>query len=412
MNYFLQVNLCILQRIDFQSFFDMKVPVSGRDLNKLSTFLIVIRFLLWICCSSIIYVELPKKAGNLWTIPIEYKIGRELNNGIIKEALKEIENNTCIRFKEDNSLSNNNKGIIFEKSKVCSSYVGLVNVNKRQTVNLTYECSSEKGYVLHEVGHALGLLHEHCRTDRDEFITINFNNIKTGLNGNFEIPRSVNYNNYSTHYDYGSIMHYSSYEFSTSYWRKVLTSKIHTEYDRMMGQRSYMTFNDYKKINLLYCSECKKTKETEEEKVECLNGGYIDYKNCSRCLCPFGYTGDSCSEIMKSDERCNTTTFNANNTIFYHWIAGPYKCFFHIKTDERKKIEFGIYQSSTPYKDICTQDISHQVKYLEDKGSTGLLLCAWRNNIINITSESNNVLIFFNGDKNYAHIQFGFRAVS
>uniref|UniRef100_A0A0K0FES5 Metalloendopeptidase n=1 Tax=Strongyloides venezuelensis TaxID=75913 RepID=A0A0K0FES5_STRVS len=350
--------------------------------------------------------------GMLWTIPIDFKIMTELNNNNIKEALKEIENNTCIRFNEDNLLKNNNKGIIFKKSKVCSSYVGLAFSNIKQTVNLTIECSNEKGYVLHEVGHALGLLHEHCRTDRDNFVTIDFNNIKTGLNGNFKIPTSVNYKNYSTHYDYGSIMHYNSYEFSTSYWRKVLTSKIHTEYDRMMGQRSYMTFNDYKKINLLYCSKCNKTGEKDKGKVVCLNGGYVDYKNCSRCICPFGYTGDLCSEIMKSDERCNTTTFIANSTMFYHWIAGPYKCFFYIQAGEGKKIELGIYMSNSPYKSICTQDISHQIKYLEDKGTTGLLLCSWRYWPIQVKSESNTVLIYFNGNENNAFIQFGFKEVS
>uniref|UniRef100_A0A0K0FES2 Metalloendopeptidase n=1 Tax=Strongyloides venezuelensis TaxID=75913 RepID=A0A0K0FES2_STRVS len=303
----------------------------------------------------------------------------ELNNNIIKKALKEIENNTCIRFKENNLLNNNNKGIIFEKSKVCSSYVGLAFSNIKQTVNLTIECSNEKGYVLHEVGHALGLLHEHCRTDRDNFVTIDFNNIKTGLNGNFKIPTSVNYKNYSTHYDYGSIMHYNSYEFSTSYWRKVLTSKIHTEYDRMMGQRSYMTFNDYKKINLLYCSKCNKTGEKDKGKVVCLNGGYVDYKNCSRCICPFGYTGDLCSEIMKSDERCNKTTFN--EIIRYSTIG----LLVHIIVSFIYKL---------------------------DKGTTGLLLCSWRYWPIQVKSESNTVLIYFNGAENNAFIQFGFKEVS
>uniref|UniRef100_A0A0K0FB31 Metalloendopeptidase n=1 Tax=Strongyloides venezuelensis TaxID=75913 RepID=A0A0K0FB31_STRVS len=343
----------------------------------------------------------------LWRFPIRYKIGRELNNDIIKEALKEIEKNTCLTFQEYNSLNTDTEGIFFEKSMFCSSYVGLAEVNKSQTVNLTYFCTQNKGKVLHEVGHALGLLHEQCRTDRDKFVTVDFSNIISGEEVNFEIPEGP-YSNYSTYYDYGSITHYNPYDFARNSWKKVLSSKLHEEYNKMMGQRSYMTFNDYKQINLLYCSKRNKAKE----EVECLNGGYIDYKNSSRCICPFGYTGDSCSEIMKSDTRCNTTTFNATNKIFYHWIAGPYKCFFHIKASEGKKIELGIYQSSSPYRDICTQDISHQVKHFKDKGTTGLLLCSWRNNVINITSESNTVLLFFNGDKNNAHIQFGFKEVN
>uniref|UniRef100_A0A0K0FPU6 Metalloendopeptidase n=1 Tax=Strongyloides venezuelensis TaxID=75913 RepID=A0A0K0FPU6_STRVS len=357
-------------------------------------------------------LEFDKK---MWTFPIKYKIGDSLNNNVIKLALKEIENNTCIRFKEDNSLNTNTEGLFFERSKFCSSYVGLVFTDKKQTVNLTYECSSGIGFVLHEVGHALGLLHEHTRTDRDKFVTINEDNIKEGLENNFKIPNGTWYKNYSTYYDYGSVMGYNPYEVAKSRQKKVLSSKINTEYDRMMGQRSYMTFNDLKKINLRYCYNKNKTQETEEEKKRkgsCQNSGYVHYNGNDSCICPFGYTGKLCSEIMKSDERCNTTTFYANNTLFTHWIAGPYKCFFHIKANEGKKVQFGIYMSNAPSNEICTQDTSHQVKHFKDKGSTGLLLCSFRREIINITSESNTVLIFFNGNENNALLQFGFREVS
>ena len=37
-----------------------------------------------------------------------------------------------------------------------------------------------KGVVIHELLHALGMTHEHCRADRNEFIRINMENIKKG----------------------------------------------------------------------------------------------------------------------------------------------------------------------------------------------------------------------------------------
>ena len=64
------------------------------------------------------------------------------------------------------------------------------------------------GVTIHELLHSLGLHHEQNRHDRDDYVTVIWDNIKEGSTHNFEKKSATDFPTFGTKYDYLSIMHY------------------------------------------------------------------------------------------------------------------------------------------------------------------------------------------------------------
>uniref|UniRef100_A0A182NDZ4 Metalloendopeptidase n=1 Tax=Anopheles dirus TaxID=7168 RepID=A0A182NDZ4_9DIPT len=170
---------------------------------------------------------------------------------LIEQAINEYHAKTCIRFVprmgEQNYIS-------FESSNSgCWSSVGMI--GGKQAVNLQIPgCTTLAGTVMHEMMHALGFLHEQNREDRDGWVTIRYENIKSGTSNNFEKAKKGSTNSFGVDYDYGSIMHYSSNAFSTN-GRATIEAKKSTN-GAKMGQREGFSWNDMEKLNRMYgCSQ-------------------------------------------------------------------------------------------------------------------------------------------------------------
>lgn len=74
---------------------------------------------------------------------------------------------------------------------------------------------------IHEVGHILGLRHEHQRPDRDDYVTVIHANIADKAH-NFEI-KDPNDHSKLTPYDHQSVMHYGTNLFCTPVWDYTVT---------------------------------------------------------------------------------------------------------------------------------------------------------------------------------------------
>jgi hypothetical protein len=80
---------------------------------------------------------------------------------------------------------------------------------RRADINITaFWWGQNEWMPAHELGHVLGFFHEHQRWDRDQFITVHYENIKPGRAPDYDWIAKTNWLVNSLPYDYQSIMHY------------------------------------------------------------------------------------------------------------------------------------------------------------------------------------------------------------
>jgi hypothetical protein len=111
-----------------------------------------------------------------------------------------------------------------------------------------------KGTVLHEIGHALGLYHEHTRCNRDDYVVIEWANIQTepsDQTGAFQIECELDVTTVDE-YDEGSIMHYGSKDFSKN---DLPTIRSKRGLDNLMGQWAALSPTDVATLRRLYPSK-------------------------------------------------------------------------------------------------------------------------------------------------------------
>lgn len=185
----------------------------------------------------------------------------------VERAIEEWQNKTSLEFVYG---TGNGNYIEFINDTTNRSSLGMV--GGRQYLRLV-EGGSTYGTAIHEIGHAVGLIHEHCRNDRDSYITIHTSNIIPAKLHNFDKYSSGTVTDVGT-FDFGSVMLYSSNAF-TSNGNATMTTKDGLYF---VGQRTQLSAGDVQGIAAMYGPPFHKLIADVDIRTDEVNGLYETYE--------------------------------------------------------------------------------------------------------------------------------------
>jgi hypothetical protein len=151
---------------------------------------------------------IPYDYGTSW--PSEH-------DSMIQTAMRTIEKNTCIRFVR---RTNQNDFIrITNTTGGCYTFPGRSGGQQMLSLMDGYggTCFLHR-IIVHELMHVVGLWHEQMRPDRDQYLTINWQNIPNDQGTKYQFTKLADSESsvYGMPYNYESVMHYDAYAFTAN----------------------------------------------------------------------------------------------------------------------------------------------------------------------------------------------------
>jgi uncharacterized protein (TIGR02145 family) len=175
---------------------------------------------------------------------VYYSVNSNLPDQVrITDAIAQYQDNTPLVFiprtDEPNYIE------FLYDSEGCSSPLGMVSTSGKHNIIRIADWGST-GTVIHEIGHSIGLLHEQCKSGRDNYVTILWDNIIDSYKNNFnEYPKSLN----TSGFDFNSIMLYDSWAFQKDASKPTMTKKDGATFT---SNRETFSDSDRTLINLMY----------------------------------------------------------------------------------------------------------------------------------------------------------------
>ncbi|XP_017115530.1 seminal metalloprotease 1 [Drosophila elegans] len=171
----------------------------------------------------------------------------------ILRAISIIEANSCVVFRIASQEELPQALIITSKGVGCNcAYLGFR--NRTHQVNLQNfplgKGCFRIGSILHEFLHVLGFEHQHVSRNRDQYVSIKWDNINPEFKINFvNTDNTTDWHDFGEGYDYQSVMHYVPKAFSKNGKPTIVALK---EGSSNMGQRFNMSVKDIRKLNKMY----------------------------------------------------------------------------------------------------------------------------------------------------------------
>ncbi|XP_059145365.1 uncharacterized protein LOC131932473 [Physella acuta] len=193
----------------------------------------------------------------------------------ILSAMAEWEKATCIRFRL--ASADDTDVVVFRDGRRCSTNIG--RIGGQQAVTLAKTCRSKR-ILIHELGHVLGLIHEHQRHDRDKYVRVLLENVRNMSQERYQFSKLLtgSITDKTVKYDYTSVMHYGRNYFARS---PDLTTLQTTDrrYQDIIGRAEKPSYNDVETVNRLYhcAAGC-------HQSIQCGDLCYLD--NTCTCKCP------------------------------------------------------------------------------------------------------------------------------
>jgi uncharacterized protein (TIGR03437 family) len=185
--------------------------------------------------------------SKLWTggiIPYVFDAAF-VNQDRVTTAMHQWQDATGLQFVQRTNQANYVK--LVSPATGCNSFVGMQ--GGEQILNLAAGCFD--GSALHELGHAIGLYHEHARLDRSQWVQIVHDNLIATCPFEFDFGLAAGSQDIGV-YDFGSIMHYDGWADTRNGYPTIVTIPPYIPIGEAVVNNTGLSPTDIETVRRLY----------------------------------------------------------------------------------------------------------------------------------------------------------------